>query len=216
MSDGPNGAKGPVGTPSGPGPGRQNAVRRLALGPGGEKRLRRDASPPIGAENRPRSGRWSPTLAIKRKGRTARPSQKSPGVGIKPFYFVFHTPAKNHEIRQHPPLDIHGGRRGSAFPREYPKGGWSLAHGFSVGYLGCVSHRKCPYGCSKGHGNDPTGLQRPMEIPVWYVKRGSYPWFLLQLTMQFLIFRFFTSYVKSTRKLPWMMVRRNISGEKPI
>ena len=94
ISDGPNGVEGPVGKPSGPGPLRQNAVRRLALWPGHKKRLHHDASPSIGAKNRPRSGQGSPTLAIKRKGRTALPSQNSVGVGLKPFYFRLPYPHK--------------------------------------------------------------------------------------------------------------------------
>ena len=44
------------------------------------------------------------------------------------------TPLKNHEPRTILLLDIHGGRRSRAFPREYPKEDVALSRGFLRGY----------------------------------------------------------------------------------
>ena len=119
-------------TPRKPGPGRQNAFRRLALGPGREKThfrlrfgaIRADRGPKIVNFGRagPRSGRpgaGRPTRdvppavpALPRPLRPLRsPSQKSPP-----------PPVKNHETMYHNHVIFHMGRRRRAFPCERSHG----------------------------------------------------------------------------------------------
>ena len=150
-----------------------------------------------GSEGRQRATRVGPVSVTFPVGTDFRRGRKNARLWF-PLGVGFYPPEKPRAKAS----STFGYSRGKARERLPPwiaKGGWSLARGFSEGYVVWLRRPKCPFGCSKGHGNDPTGLQRDMEIPCLNVKGGSYPWLLMQFPVFPSIFRVFQ--VKTLRKL---------------